>query len=62
MMSFWSRMRPSTKLFWSLLAFTTLVWILRGVEILSFLPGLVIWMLILLSFATGILHGLHIMR
>ncbi|MEL7036851.1 MAG: hypothetical protein AAFO04_14690 [Cyanobacteria bacterium J06592_8] len=33
-----------------------LVWILRGLEVLAFLPGIVIWILLLLSIATGVLR------
>ena len=61
-MSFWSRMRPGTKLFLWLLAITAVVWLLRGSGILSFLPGIVFWMLILLCLATGLLHSLQSMR
>ncbi|MCG8367324.1 MAG: hypothetical protein MJA27_28800 [Pseudanabaenales cyanobacterium] len=61
-MSFWSRIPPGTQLFLSLLALTTIVWMLRGFGLLSFLPGMVIWLLILLCFATGILHSLKSMR
>ncbi|MEB3282820.1 MAG: hypothetical protein VKK42_28260 [Lyngbya sp.] len=35
---------------------TLLVWILRGLEVLAFLPGIVIWILIILSIATGVLR------
>ncbi|MDY7020726.1 MAG: hypothetical protein SWJ54_05085 [Cyanobacteriota bacterium] len=33
-----------------------LVWILRGFEVLAFLPGIVIWILLLLSIATGVIR------
>ncbi|MEG3897512.1 hypothetical protein QT989_17835 [Microcoleus sp. SVA1_B6] len=51
-------MRLSTRIFWTILGLTLLVWILRGVGILTFIPGAVIWILILLSFVAGILSTL----
>ncbi|ERT05936.1 putative membrane protein [Lyngbya aestuarii BL J] len=35
---------------------TLLVWILRGLEVLAFLPGVVIWILLMLSIAMGVLR------
>ena len=32
---------------------TLLVWILRGIGALGFMPGMVIWILIFLSFGSG---------
>ena len=52
------QMRLSTRIFLSILGLTLLVWILRGVGLLTFLPGGVIWILILLSFVAGILNTL----
>ncbi|MEG4204637.1 hypothetical protein QUA20_11980 [Microcoleus sp. Pol7_A1] len=52
------QMRLSTRIFLAILGFTLLVWILRGVGILTFIPGAVIWILILLSFVAGILSTL----
>ncbi|XZN95006.1 MAG: hypothetical protein ACM65K_19315 [Microcoleus sp.] len=51
-------MRLSTRIFWAILGITLLVWILRGVSLLTFIPGVVIWILILLSFVAGILTTL----
>lgn len=51
-------MRLSTRIFWAILGITLLVWILRGVGLLTFIPGAVIWILILLSFVAGILSTL----
>ncbi len=61
-MPFGPRIPPGSKLFLTLLAITTVVWMLRGFGLLSFLPGMVIWMLILLCFATGILNSLRSIR
>jgi hypothetical protein len=33
---------------------TLLVWILRGLQVLAFLPGVIIWILLVLSIATGV--------
>ncbi|TAE65577.1 MAG: hypothetical protein EAZ25_21135 [Oscillatoriales cyanobacterium] len=49
------QLRLSTRIFWTVLGITLLVWILRGVGLLTFLPGGVIWILIFLSFVAGIL-------
>jgi hypothetical protein len=50
--------RPTAQLFWITLALTAIVWILRGLGALTFLPGGVIWLLILLSLGTGVVNGL----
>lgn len=41
------------------LAVTIVVYLLRGFGILTFLPGGVIWILILLSIAAGIAYGVQ---
>ncbi|NEO28083.1 MAG: hypothetical protein F6K03_14685 [Kamptonema sp. SIO4C4] len=46
----------STYLFFIVLGLTILVYLLRGLAVLSFLPGGVIWILILLSIGTGIFY------
>jgi hypothetical protein len=51
-------LRPTTQLFLLTLAVTILVWTLRGFGILTFLPGGLIWLLILLSVGTGVVNGL----
>ncbi|GEA27469.1 hypothetical protein MiAbW_02034 [Microcystis aeruginosa NIES-4325] len=45
-------------LFFSFLLVTVLVYILRGMGILSFLPGGLILLLILSSVVTGIIYGI----
>ncbi|WP_333455167.1 hypothetical protein [Microcoleus sp. Pol10D4] len=52
------QMRLSTRIFLTILGLTLLVWILRGVGILTFIPGGVVWILILFSFVAGILSTL----
>ncbi len=48
-------MSSRLSLFLVSLAVTFAFWILRGLGILSFVPGLVLWMLIVISVAFGIL-------
>ncbi|MBD1823300.1 hypothetical protein H6F51_12500 [Cyanobacteria bacterium FACHB-DQ100] len=40
------------------LALTAIVWILRGVGLLTFLPGFILWILIGLSIVLTIVNGL----
>jgi hypothetical protein len=55
-------LQPVTKVFLSTLGLTLLVWVLRGVSVLAFLPGVVLWVLILLCFGLGIISSLQRMR
>lgn len=52
-------MKVTTKAFLLLLAITLTVWILRGVGLLTFLPGLVIWILLLLTISAGVASRLQ---
>ncbi|HAN75441.1 MAG TPA: hypothetical protein DCQ51_17865 [Planktothrix sp. UBA8407] len=45
-------------LFASITSLLVLLWTLRGLSILAFIPGYVIWILLFLSIATGILRSL----
>ncbi|MEO0457548.1 MAG: hypothetical protein AAF152_13355 [Cyanobacteria bacterium P01_A01_bin.114] len=56
------RLKPATQLFWTLIGITVAVWVLRGVGLLTFLPGLVLWVLLILCFAVGIVNGLRSAR
>ncbi|HEY9736458.1 MAG TPA: hypothetical protein V6D06_09250 [Trichocoleus sp.] len=56
------RLHPTTGLFLGVLALTIVVWAFRGLSILAFLPGMVLWILILLCFGTGIVSSLQKMR
>ena len=40
-------------------AVTVVVYLLRGFGVLTFLPGAVLWVLILLSIATGLIYGVQ---
>lgn len=54
-----SRERVLTQTFGIILGITIAVWLLRGFGLLTFIPGGVIWLLILLSLVTGILSRLQ---
>jgi hypothetical protein len=47
--------RPGILAFLVVLGVTLLVWILRGIGLLTFIPGSVIWVLILLCIVTAVL-------
>lgn len=42
--------------FWVVLSVTLTVWILRGLGILTFIPGGVIWILLVLTIGTGVFN------
>lgn len=52
-------LKPSTLAFLIVLAMTAFVWILRGIGVLTFIPGSVIWVLILLTILTAILSAVR---
>ncbi|MBE7382566.1 MAG: hypothetical protein F6J95_014280 [Leptolyngbya sp. SIO1E4] len=51
-----------TQVFLGIFALTLIVWILRGLAILSFLPGIVLWILLLLTIGSGVLTSLQRIR
>lgn len=51
-----------TQVFLGILAFTLIVWILRGLSILAFLPGIILWLLLLLTIGSGVFTSLQRMR
>ncbi|PZV08788.1 MAG: hypothetical protein DCF21_20290 [Leptolyngbya sp.] len=55
-------LQPLTKAFLAALGLTAILWILRGLSVLAFVPGLVIWLLILLCFGLGIVSSLQRIR
>ncbi|PSN17591.1 hypothetical protein C7271_16935 [filamentous cyanobacterium CCP5] len=57
-----SQLSPCLKGFLGTLGLTAAVWCLRGVGLLTFLPGIVIWILILACFSLGIISSLQKMR
>ncbi len=44
--------------FLGVLGLTALVWVLRGIGLFTFIPGFVLWVLILLSIVLAIVNGL----
>ncbi|PSB19247.1 hypothetical protein C7B65_11780 [Phormidesmis priestleyi ULC007] len=44
--------------FLGVIGLTALVWLLRGVGLLTFIPGFVLWTLILLTLVLAIVNGL----
>lgn len=44
----------ASQIFFILAGITILIWVLRGLGILTFIPGGILWILILLSVITGI--------
>ena len=46
--------RPETSVFLSLLILTIVVWVMRGFGILTFIPGGVIWLLIILTVGAAV--------
>jgi hypothetical protein len=55
-------LQPLTKLFLAALGITAVVWILRGLSVLGFIPGVVVWVLILVCFGLGIVSSLQRIR
>ncbi|MEB3253053.1 MAG: hypothetical protein VKO01_13095 [Cyanobacteriota bacterium] len=55
-------LQPITKLALALWVATLVLWVLRGLAMLTFIPGLVFWLLILAGFALGIIASLQRMR
>ncbi|MGD1943766.1 MAG: hypothetical protein ACFB0G_20925 [Leptolyngbyaceae cyanobacterium] len=51
-----------TQIFLGLLVLTLLVWILRGLTLFSFLPGIVIWVLLLCTIGAGVITSLQRIR
>lgn len=57
-----SQLNPTIRFFLAVVGLTAVVWILRGFSLLAFLPGIVLWVLILACFGLGILSSLQKMR
>ena len=45
--------------FGALIAITVMVYLLRGFGIITFIPGGILWLLILLSIGTGLVYGVQ---
>ncbi len=55
-------LQPFTKAFLAVLGVTLVIWLLRGLAVLAFMPGAVLWVLILLCFSLGIISTLQRIR
>lgn len=55
-------LQPITKLALALWGTTLVFWVLRGLAILTFIPGLMFWLLILAGFALGVIASLQRIR
>jgi hypothetical protein len=49
------RLRPATTIFLTILSIAIVTWLLRGIGLLTFLPGGVLWMLIFMSVGAGVI-------
>lgn len=56
------KLSPTVQVFLGFLGVTALVWILRGLGILAFLPGILLWLLILLTVGSGVVATLQRIR
>lgn len=56
------RLKPGAQLLLFLICFTLGVWILRGLTLLSFLPGIVIYLLVLACLGVFVFNSIQSMR
>jgi hypothetical protein len=56
------RLSVPSQIFLGLLGLTLLVWILRGLTVLAFLPGVILWLLLLLTIGAGVITSLQRIR
>ena len=56
------RLKPGSQLLLFLICFTVGIWILRGLTLLSFIPGLVIWLLILACIGVFVFNSVQSTR
>lgn len=48
-------LKPTTTAFLAALAVTIAIWVMRGIGFLTFIPGVVIWVLMLVTISLGVL-------
>lgn len=53
---------PALQVFLIFLAITGVIWILRGFSLLAFLPGILLWVLLLFTVGSGIVATLQRIR
>lgn len=56
------RLKPGSQLLLFLICFTIGVWVLRGLTLLTFLPGIVLWLLILACLCVFVFNSLQSVR
>ena len=56
------RLKPGSQLLLFLICFTIGVWVLRGLTLLSFLPGMVLWLLVIACLVVFLVNSLRSMR
>ena len=56
------RLKPGSQLLLFLICFTFAVWVLRGLTLLSFLPGIVLWLLVIACLVVFLVNSLRSMR
>lgn len=56
------RLSPGSQLLLLLSCLTLAIWILRGLTLLSFLPGIVLWLLLLACLGVFVFNSLQSMR
>ena len=56
------RLTPGSQLLLLLICLTLAIWLLRGLTLLSFLPGIVLWLLILACLSVFVFNSLQSMR
>ena len=56
------RLKPGSQLLLFLICFTIGVWVLRGLTLLSFLPGMVLWLLVVACLVVFLVNSLRSMR
>ncbi|PZO17686.1 MAG: hypothetical protein DCF25_10830 [Leptolyngbya foveolarum] len=56
------KLKPGSQLLLFLVCFTIAVWVLRGLTLLSFLPGIVLWLLVVACLVVFLVNSLRSMR
>ncbi|MEB3268849.1 MAG: hypothetical protein VKJ09_09940 [Leptolyngbya sp.] len=56
------RLSPTAQVFLGFLAITLVVWVLRGLTVLAFLPSIVLWLLLLCTVGSGVVASLQRIR
>lgn len=52
-------LKPVTTAFLVALAVTLVIWVLRGLALLSFLPSSILWLLLLVTIGLGVFNGIQ---